>query len=225
MTRTRRTSSIIACCLILGLFSACTITDSDDVSASDVREGFGSSSSPTAGGSTSGGSSSSKTPTPSKRVGDVATASATAPEAPSDALRFGTTPPYAEIISGNIAGRGRTLVFTLAFADDLPRTNSDPATTFSAGYRFQIADVAYVLSAKPTAEGWTLAATKDRKSVASGGTVRAEGATLTITVPWSFLGGPRAFTWTAFLAWNQETPTKSYVVDIVPNNGEAPFPS
>jgi hypothetical protein len=225
----RAARALVACGLaaVSILLASCTITDSEGVSADDVRQAFGGSPTSTANGTNNQSSSSPSRggPPAAKQTGNLANASATAPEPASDALRAGTTPPYADITAAEIRGQGRSVRFTLTFASTLPDKMPDASTTMSAGYRLKIGDVPYVLTANASTEGWRLSATRGGETAKHGGTLRVEGTTLTIDIPWSFLSGPRSFTWTGYLAWNQSSPVMSYVVDILPNNGEAAFPS
>jgi hypothetical protein len=212
--------------LSVALFSACggRSGNTGAPTSDPVRSAFGpgtSSSPPGSGGST--GSQATNTQSP-VATGNPKSGSAALQEPGSDALKYGTAPAYAEIQAAAIRGASRSISFTLTVAAELPDKTPDAATTMRSGFRVKAGEIPYVLSANVSSTGWTTTATKDGKSVTFPGTLKRNGATLTIVVPWTFFGGPQTFTWTGFAAWEQAATTRFYSVDIIPNAGEAAFP-
>src|SRR6266542_6968184 len=187
----------------LAICTACSITGGDAPdSNSAVRQAFGPQpSNGTSGTGTSG--SSGAAGTPGARIANPATASAMLQEPGPDALRYGTAPAYADIQTAAIHGHSRTVSFTLSLLSALPERMPDAETTMRAGFRVQVGSDPYVLSANGSTEGWNASATKGGKGVRFDGTLAMKANTLTIVIPWSFLGGPRAFAWTGYAAWNQ----------------------
>jgi hypothetical protein len=228
MTLHRHTTwirALLVVALAVGLGACGSRSKSDTPSTQAVRSGFGPGSSSSSPGS-SGGSTpptAVNTPTPAKGVKPTA-GSASLQDPPSDALKVGSAPAYADIQAAAIRGHSGTITFTLTYAAALPASMPDAQTTFKTGFRIKIANAAYVVTATAATDGWRVNATKNGTAVAFPGTLQTKGTALTLVAPWSFFGGPRTFSWTGFAAWDEEAATRSYSVDIVPNSGEAAFP-
>ncbi len=228
--RTTASSRILFAALAVGLV-LCTACDRGTkttivTSPNPAPSGFG----PGPGGSTTGsaaspGATATNTQATARPSGNPKSGSAALQDPGTDALKYGTVPPYTEIRAAAIRGTSRSLTFTLTLGAELPDKTPDANTTFKAGFRVKIGETPYVLTANGSSTGWSASATKGGKGVAFPGTLKRGGAALTFVVPWTFFGGAQTFTWTGFSAYDQSgATTRFYSVDIIPNSGEAPYP-
>ena len=143
-----------------------------------------------------------------------------------DAKREGVTPSYAEITQASIQGIGEDFVMTLTLDGTAPQKMPTPQTYFIMAFGITgDDDEGYSFGAQCTDKGWKEYA--GGKDDASGfpGTFAVEDNTIKMTIPWDYIGGPRAFEWYAASNWFQQTgQITHYRVDLVPNEGTSKFP-
>jgi len=152
-----------------------------------------------------------------------ATKSAVAHDSPSDAQAKGDAPSYAEITSGAVQGLGEQLTLTLVMAGALPAKMPDTSTTMIVSWNLS-GDRHHKtmgFSAQAGDEGWTVSAGGNDGTVPYPGTFSVSGNRISLTFPWSFVGGARKFQWSASSSWFANA-NAAYSVDNIPN---ARFPA
>jgi hypothetical protein len=79
------------------------------------------------------------------------------------------------------------------------------------------------LSAQATNHGWSVAAGNNSGTVSYPGAIAVNGSQLTLTFPWSLLGGPHTFSWSASSSWFDTGKGEGgYAEQVIP---QASFPS
>ena len=144
-----------------------------------------------------------------------------------DAKKEGVTPSYAEIVEASIQGLGEDFVMTLTLDGAVPERMPTPQTYYIVAFGITgNEDEGYSFGAQCTEKGWqAYAGGKDRGSTEFPGTFQIEGNTIQMTVPWTYIRGPRAFEWYAASNWFQQTgQITHYRVDLAPSEGTAKFP-
>ena len=183
--------------------------------------GPGSDTSARAAGQPPGGSS-----VPSKINPAFARRSSSISDPRTDGKKEGVTPSYAEIVRASIQGLGEDFVMTLTLDGQVPQKMPTPQTYHIIAFGITgNEDEGYSFGAQCTDKGWqAYAGGKEGKS-GFPGTFLVEGNTIKMTIPWTYIRGPRAFEWYAASNWFQQTgQITSYRVDLAPSEGTAKFP-
>lgn len=145
-----------------------------------------------------------------------------------DAQKEGITPSYAEIIKAQIVGLGDDFRMTVTVDGQLPdRMPNDKTHMIVAfGITGTEENEGYSFGAQATEEGWNAyAGGKDDGNGEFPGTFFARGNSIEMTVPWTYINGPRAFEWYAAANWFSQLANQThYRVDLAPNGGLAKFP-
>lgn len=145
-----------------------------------------------------------------------------------DAQKEGLTPSYAEIIKASIVGLGDDFRMTLTLDGQVPdRMPNDKTHMIVAfGITGTEENEGYSFGAQCTEKGWNAyAGGRDDGKGAFPGTFFARGNTVEMTVPWTYVNGPRAFEWYAASNWFSQLANQThYRVDLSPNGGLAKFP-
>lgn len=158
----------------------------------------------------------------------LADKSAVVDDAPNDAQKEGVTPGYAEIIQASITGLGEDFRMTMRLNATAPEAmpNEDTYWIIAFGITGRNEDEGYSFGAQCTPEGWKAYAGGKEGSNRFPGTFRVEGNEIHMTVPWTYIQGPREFEWYAASSWfAQIANTTHYSVDLAPNEDLAKFPN
>ena len=166
-------------------------------------------------GSASGGSG-------SPEIGPFASPLATAGEvvtSVSAPRTSGSPPDYARMVSGAIQGLGEDVRLSVTVGGTLPQQMSDSSTYMIVSWNVsgdkQHQSVGF--SAQATEKGWSISAGGNNGTVPYPGTYSVSGNTISLTFPWSFVGGPRRFEWSASSSWFQNSNgSQSYSEQNIP---------
>lgn len=146
-----------------------------------------------------------------------------------DGKKEGVTPNYAEMIALDIQGLGKDVRFTFEFAGNVPQKLATPDTYMVVGLGIsgvRKGDQGYALGAQGSNEGWKAYAGSKSETQGFPGTFFVRENRIEMTIPWSFIEGPRPFEWYGSSSWFQNIGgTTSYVFDVIPNDGSGRFPS
>ncbi|MDQ3963986.1 MAG: hypothetical protein M3277_08775 [Actinomycetota bacterium] len=174
---------------------------------------------PPAGGG--GGASSEIDPSLARR-------SAVVEDAASDATKQGVTPDFAEIVRATIQGIGEDFRMILRVNGTVPDDVPDDKTHWiiAFGLTGTNEDEGYSFGAQLTQEGWQAYAGGAEGGEGFPGTFLTEGDEIIMTVPWSYIRGPREFEWYAASNWFRSLANQThYSVDLAPNKDLAKFPN
>lgn len=146
-----------------------------------------------------------------------------------DGKKEGVTPAYAEITALDIQGLGEDVRITFEFAGNVPQKLATPDTYMVIGFGIsgvRKGDQGYALGAQGSNEGWTAYAGSKSETREFPGTLVIRENKIEMTIPWSFIEGPRPFEWQGSAGWFQSIGgTTSYLFDMIPNEGAGRFPS
>lgn len=157
----------------------------------------------------------------------LARASSTVEEPEADAEKQGITPGYAEVYVARIEGLGKQLRMSMEVGGDVPDRMPDDHTYMTFGFALLMGgDEAYSFGAYADQNGWkTFAGGKGREGSEFPGTFELNGREIVMTVPWSYVRGPRSFKWQANSGWFTQIANQThYAFDVVPNKNGARFP-
>ncbi|MGH2756618.1 MAG: hypothetical protein ACRDI3_02385 [Actinomycetota bacterium] len=158
----------------------------------------------------------------------LAHASASLDDPPNDATKEGITPGYAEVVHASIVGLGKDFRMTLRLNGQVPETMPNDKTHWiiAFGITGREEDEGYSFGAQCTPKGWEAYAGGKDDSSRFPGTFIIRGDEIIMTVPWTYIEGPREFNWYAASNWfAQLANTTHYSVDLVPNKDLAKFPN
>lgn len=158
---------------------------------------------------------------------DPRTASVLVTEPDQDADKEGVAPDFADILSTRVEGAGPNLVVTITFWGQLPDRMPDEQTYMVAGFGLTgpKGSQGYAFGASADAKGWT-AYGGGKKGREFPGEFSVSGDTVTFTIPWSAIEGPRPFEWYAQASWFKSLAgTTHYSLDALPNDGPAKYPA
>lgn len=156
-----------------------------------------------------------------KGGGGLANATAAVTDPPSDAQKSGSPPSFAEIMAASVEGLGRSLRLTLALAGDVPEKMPDDKTFMIVAWNIggDKKHKSMGFSAQADTEGWKVTAgssTGEPKKFT--GSFEIVKNRVVITIPWSFVGGPRRFEWSTASTWSSTSEGKSNSsADNIPN--------
>ena len=138
--------------------------------------------------------------------------------------REGTGPGYGEIVRASVEGEGDVVTFSVQVAEALPKRLPDEANMIvGIGLQEEPEHGAVAVIAQGTATGWTAVVQGDEGSRP----VKdwsVTGDTVTWTVPWAWVGGPRAFEWGTSLQLFDFSTDAGTASDMAPNSGPEAFP-
>lgn len=157
----------------------------------------------------------------------LARAAATLDDAPDDAKKEGIAPTYTEAVRATIQGLGEDVRITMRFADNVPRqVQKDQYMVVAVGITGRKKEDGVALGATCNEKGWTTyAGAKDQRSKFPG-TFEIKGTEIVMTIPWSFVKGPRAFEWYASTGWYGMVANQTHwSFDSIPNNHAGKFPN
>lgn len=145
-----------------------------------------------------------------------------------DSTKEGITPAYAEIIKASIVGLGEDFRMTLTLAGDPPdqMPNDKTHMIIAFGLTGTKENEGFSFGAQCTEQGWNAyAGGRDDGESGFPGTFFVEGNTIEMTVPWDYIGGPRAFEWYSASNWFSQLANQThYRVDLAPSDGLTKFP-
>ena len=152
----------------------------------------------------------------------LALGSSEAVDSPSD--REGMGPGYGEIVRASVVGGGDVVTFSVQVAEALPkRLRKESNLIVGIGLQEGPGQGAVAVIAQATATGWTAVVQSDEGSrPVKDWSVTSD--TITWTVPWSWVGGPRAFEWGASLKLFDFSTEAGAASDMAPNSGPEAFP-
>ncbi|MFN2525300.1 MAG: hypothetical protein ABR505_03415 [Actinomycetota bacterium] len=179
-----------------------------------------------AAGGTAG--SATKTRVPSKMGDRFRFESARVEEPKPDAYKQGVAPSYAEILAVEIEGLGEDISFQVTFDGNLPDRMTDDSTYMMVGWSVtgRRERNGFGFGARATTQGWETYAGSKQEADEFPGTFEIAANTMTFTLPWEYLEGPRSFGWFATSAWVQNVGgVASYSSDPVPNGHLGKFPN
>ncbi|HEX2295025.1 MAG TPA: hypothetical protein VHN37_06915 [Actinomycetota bacterium] len=159
---------------------------------------------------------------------DPRNASVTVTEPDPDADTEGVAPEFADILSTRVEGAGPDLRVVLTFRGELPQQMPDDKTYMVAGFGMtgpKGQSQGYAFGASADTTGWkAYGGAKDKRSFPGDFTVA--GDTITFTIPWRAVQGPRQFEWYAQASWFKSLAgTTHYSLDALPNDGPAKYPA
>lgn len=158
---------------------------------------------------------------------DPANASVVVTEPDPDAEKSGLPPDFADILSVRVQGIGKGFRVTITFRGDVPAQMPDDKTYMVAGFGLtgEEGKSGYAFGASADTKGWTPYG-GSKKGGEFPGTMSIDGPTMVFTMPWSAVGGARAFEWYAQETWFKSLAgTTHYSLDNVPNDGPAKYPA
>ena len=158
----------------------------------------------------------------------LARRSATVEDPASDATKQGITPDFAEIIRATIQGIGEDFRMIMRVNGTVPTSVPDDKTHWIMAFGITGAEEneGYSFGAQLTQEGWQAYAGGAEGQEGFPGTFETEGNEIIMTVPWSYIRGPREFEWYAASNWFRSIANQThYSVDLVPNKDLAKFPN
>ena len=152
--------------------------------------------------------------------------SASVSEPQRDAETDGVPAPYTEAMAAEIQGLGKDLRMTLTMSGDVPQKMPNKNTYMVVAFSMAMTeDERYAFSAQGSQDGWQAYAGGKEDTKRFPGTFVIEGERIIMTVPWSYVGGPRTFKWIANSSWFSSIGgTTHYAYDPIPNTELAPFP-
>jgi hypothetical protein len=149
-------------------------------------------------------------------------------DASSDATKEGITPDFAEIVRATIQGIGEDFRMILRVNGSVPDDVPDDKTHWIIAFGITGANEneGYSFGAQLTQEGWQAYAGGAEGNEGFPGTFLTEGDEIIMTVPWSYIRGPREFEWYAASNWFRSLANQThYSVDLAPNEDLAKFPN
>jgi hypothetical protein len=158
---------------------------------------------------------------------DPRTASVLVTEPDPDADKEGVAPEFADILSTRVEGAGPDLRITITFRGRLPDRMPDDQTYMVAGFGLTGPkdSQGYAFGASADSKGWT-AYGGGKNGRKFPGEFSVSGDTVTFTIPWSAIEGPRPFDWYAQSSWFKSLAgTTHYSLDALPNDGPAKYPA
>ena len=123
----------------------------------------------------------------------------------SPARTSGSPPDYARMVSGAIQGLGQDVRLSVTVGGTLPQQMSDSSEYMIVSWNVS-GDKKHQsvgFSAQGTNKGWSISAGGNNGTVPYPGTYSVSGNTISLTFPWSFVGGARPFEWSASSSWFQ----------------------
>ncbi|MBA2725425.1 MAG: hypothetical protein H0U53_05495 [Actinobacteria bacterium] len=141
-------------------------------------------------------------------------------------MRNGVPPAYAEIAAATVRGLGDDLELAVTVDGELPMRMPDEDTNTIIAVKMRTTDDSeFVLGAHASEQGWKPFAKWYGHKRPFPGRFEIRGGTLTMTIPWSFLDGPRRFRWFANASWIQSAGViPTYSIDLAPSAEGHPFP-
>lgn len=159
----------------------------------------------------------------------LARRSAIVEDGASDATKEGLTPDFAEIIRATIQGIGDDFRMILRVNGTVPDSVPDDKTHWIIAFGITGAEEneGYSFGAQLTQKGWqAYAGGAEKGDGGFPGTFLTEGNEIIMTVPWSYIEGPREFEWYAASNWFRSLANQThYSVDLAPNEDLAKFPN
>lgn len=156
----------------------------------------------------------------------LARASAALDDPPDDTKKQGLTPAYTELTRASIQGLGDNVRITMRFAADVPnQVTKNEYMVIAMGVTGRKKDDGIALGATADDQGWKpYAGGKDQRSKFPG-TFEVQGNEIVMTIPWSFVNGPRAFEWYSSTGWYRQLGNQTHwSFDSIPNEEAAKFP-
>lgn len=139
--------------------------------------------------------------------------------------RMGPGPGYTEITRAAVEGQGDVVTFSLEVEEAFPkRLPKDSNLILGIGVQEEAEHSAVAVIAQGTAAGWTVAV-QDEKGSSPIEDWSLEGGTITWTIPWERLDGPRPFEWGASLQLFDLGTDAGAASDKAPNAGPEAFPT
>lgn len=138
-----------------------------------------------------------------------------------DAETSGVADPYAEAVAIDVEGTGDSLRVRIRFASKLPPKMSGPNTYMVVGFGMsgKRDNEGYAFGAQGSNKGWQPYSGSKNDRSDFPGTFSINGDTFEMTMPWSALGGPRAFEWYSNSSWFRHVAgVTSYSFDLIPNS-------
>lgn len=145
-----------------------------------------------------------------------------------DGEKSGSPPDYAEAKAVSVKGMGKQFRVTITFFGQVPPKMSSRDTYMVISYGMSGkngGDDDYGFGARASEEGWLAYAGSRGSASQFPGTFFVRGNTIEMNIPWSFVGGPRAFQWYASSSWFETRDEQtSYLFDPIPN-GRSRYPN
>lgn len=157
----------------------------------------------------------------------LARASANADDSPSDAQKEGVVPAHGELVGASVQGLGEQFQMRMTFGGTVPQKTESDKTVMVIGFGISAGgNDTYGFTARGGPEGWKAYAGAKHKARKFPGNFSVEGDSIVMTVPWSFINGPREFKWQANMTWFRSVAnTTHYSFDMTPDKQSAQFPN
>jgi hypothetical protein len=159
---------------------------------------------------------------------DPRTASVLVTEPDPDAEKSGIAPDYGDIVSTNLKGTQAALEVTITFRAALPDRMPDDKTYMIAGFGLTAKDreEGYAFGVSADTSGWKAYGGSAKDDGKFRGEYSVSGNTVSLTLPWSIIGGARPIEWYSQASWFRSLAgTTHYSLDMLPNDGPAKYPA
>jgi len=139
-----------------------------------------------------------------------------------DSEKSGVTPAYSEANAVDVEGLGEDFRITMSFDGNVPQKMPNDKTVMVVGFSLpgeKRSEKGYAFGGQASERGWNAFAGAKSETRRFPGTFLVEGNQIIMTIPWSFVGGPRPFEWYCNSSWFQNVAgVTSYAFDVIPND-------
>lgn len=157
----------------------------------------------------------------------LARASSSMDDSGNDAQKEGVVPPYGELVGASVKGLGEQFEMRLDFGGNVPQKTESDKTVMVIGFGISAGgNDTYGFTAQGGPEGWKAYAGAKHKARKFPGRFEVQGSSIVMTVPWTFIDGPREFKWQSNMTWFRSVAsTTHYSFDMTPDKQSAQFPN
>jgi hypothetical protein len=154
------------------------------------------------------------------------TASSDLNEPDPDGRSQGLTESYAELLAVSVKGLGKHVRITMLFNGEVPQQMPNDKTIMVIGFQMlRGKEGSFAFAGQATDKGWQPYAGGKSKQTDFPGEFDVSGDTITMEIPWSYVGGAHPFKWLATSNWFRSLAnTTHYLFDLAPNKGQANYP-
>lgn len=153
---------------------------------------------------------------------EYARLSARVEEPEPDSEKSGVTPAYSEANAVDVEGLGEDFRVTMSFNGNVPQKMPNDKTVMVIGFSLpgeKKNEKGYAFGGQASERGWQAFAGAKSETRRFPGTFIVRDNQIVMTIPWSFVGGPRPFEWYCNASWFQNVAgVTSYSFDVIPND-------